>query len=737
MSNSDQHVAEASTEDSELSFFDILSQLLARKWLIVIATFLGAIVGVFVANLPPDVFRARAVVYFEQTETTAALPEELTGQALGLPRQNLRGMQTEFHIIKSRLILRDVAEKLNLDWNVLPVKVPKIGDLIMRRNLPLIGGFIPTRYARPGDRLELGDLNIPADQRHVRLRIVSLGDEQFEIWAEGEKLAQGVVGSRIILEEAKISLLIKHLSAPAGREFLIWQSNLKSGISIAKNGLTIRQRKGSQIIDFTYVNRDRQLAKNVVNAVVASYEAYKLTRRSAAIDQGILFIDNKLPEIRAGLKQANTTLRQYRQNQQAELSGGTQDLLLRAVALEAELEELAFQEEQLAKRVTKNHPQYQTLLTRQSHSRQRLEDLRATITELPETEQKLLGLTEKVAIATQLERKMLERIEQLQVAKASTVSAVQLLEPADGAGRIGPDRRTPIIIGFIGGFLLAALAVLGLNFSRRGIDDAAIIETLGLPLFATIGWVPGLKNNRKGTGVETYTLAESDPMNLVIESLRGLRTGLQFSLATASSKSLLITSCAPSDGKSFVALNLATVWGQSGEKVLLIDADMRRGVQNRHFDLPRKPKGLTDFLAGQASLEDVVHHDAGKQIDFIPAGSYPPNPSELLASPVFDKLLQESTEHYDMVILDAAPALAVTDPGIIGQKTGMTLLAIRHMVTTATEVRASLKTLATSGVVPSGAIMTQFNPAKSRYGKYGNKYQYYGGYHYDYSSSDD
>ena len=185
-----------------------------------------------------------------------------------------------------------------------------------------------------------------------------------------------------------------------------------------------------------------------------------------------------------------------------------------------------------------------------------------------------------------------------------------MLETAENARWVGPDRRRPMIQWGGVAFVLITALVIVLNFFRRGIDDASEVEALGLPLFATIPRIRALSFGKKGGAArQIYSVAENDPQNVAVESLRGLRTGLQFSLATAETPSLMITSCAPSDGKSFIALNLATVWGQSGEKVLLIDADMRRGVLRRYFDLPKAPLGLSDILAGKTTVEEAVHHD--------------------------------------------------------------------------------------------------------------------------------
>lgn len=725
----------AEDDGEDIGLFDVLSQLYSRKWRILLFTLVAAVLGVFYGQLAPNQYRAGAVIHVEQNSQSIGLPEEVVGEAIG-GRSASRGLNTEIHIIRSQLTLGPVVDRLHLDWRVAPNLLPVIGHLAERRALPFFTADLLPAYVRYGDTLTLTDLQVPETLLGQQITIRSLGAGQFEATLPGYAPVQGRAGVPLQFPERAVQLTLGTLEAPEGRIWKIWREPKFVGVARLRGGLNIRERSRSAIVDFWYTDPVRPRAREIVNAVVASYQDQNLQRRSAEIDQSIAFIDEQLPAIRNTLQDATEALRQYQlTRQETELSLGTQDLLSQAVALEAELEELVFREKQLAERITPNHPDYRALLLQRERVTARLDGLRDEIAALPEAEQELLQLTEDVSIAREIELKMSERADQLRVLKASTISNVVQLEPAVVANQVGPDRKTPALIGLALGLVIASGLVMAVNLLRRGIDDASTIEALGLPLFATVGRVKALSFGTRNP--ELYSLAEHDPQNLVVEALRGLRTGLQFSLATAPNRSLMITSCAPGDGKSFIALNLATVWGQAGEKVLLIDTDMRRGVLRRNFDLPKKPRGLSDYLAGRAALEEVVHTDVGKQIDFIPAGSYPPNPSELLAAPAFGDLLARAHDAYDIVVVDAPPALAVTDPGIIGQKTGMALMVVRHLVTSPAEVKAAIKVLGASGVEPSGSIISQFNASKSRYGRDGAKYRYYGGYRYKYGSGGD
>lgn len=722
----------ATTEDdTEISIGDMLTQVLARKWIVIATTILGLAGGLFMGQLPPDEYRASALVNIEQRGPALALPEALSGR--GLIEGSSTRIDAEAHIIRSRFVLGPVVRELNLDWRLEPDRFPIIGHVAERRAWPTIPDFIAPRYARYGDqiRLDLLEVDSPLINRRARLRIT--GEGTFEAWLPDGPRVEGQVGEIVTLASG-FRFRIARLNAPRGRSFTLWRAPMNNAIGQLRNGLDIRERRpaNSGIVDFHFLNQDRDLARRAANAVVLSYQEQTLNRRSAEIDRSLEFIETNLAEVRQNTARATERLNEFRQQSQAvALTSTSQDLLSRIVGIESELEELAFREEQMARRLTPNHPEYRTLLDQRARLENRLEEMREEAAALPPIEQELLELTQALERSIEIERQLIARGEQLGIVRASAISNVHMLEEADTARLTGPNRTQPILIGLVLGLGLGVGGILGMNFLRRGIDDSRTIEELGLPLFATINRVPGLRSG--GADTKLYGLARTAPGDIVVESLRGLRTGLQFSLATASRKSLMITSPAPSLGKSFVSLNLGIVAAQSGAQVLLIDADMRKGKLRRQFDIGRDHPGLSELLSRRCGIEEALYRDPSVEgLDFIAAGKYPPNPADLLTSAAFDKLMEEATAAYDLVIIDTPPVLAVTDPAIIGQKTGMSLLVIKHLETTRAEVLSSMKLLDTSGIRLSGAILNQFDAKASRYGHYGHKYGYYGGYKYGY-----
>ncbi|WP_238380976.1 Wzz/FepE/Etk N-terminal domain-containing protein, partial [Alkalilacustris brevis] len=472
--------------EDEFALSDLFAQILARKWWMLTILLLGGLAGAFIGQLAPNMFRADAVVQIERRSGSVSLPAELVGTLLSGAEGTSGPLATEIHIIRSRLILRPVVDALSLDLRVDPVKAPVIGEALARRNLPFIGDFLPERFIRAGEYLQVARLDLPADLDQVDLHL--------EVLAAGRVAVTLPDGARIEADsDAPIALPgggtleIAALQAPPGREFRVRRIAPRVAIQAVARGLEIVERGSSGIVDFSFSGPDPDQATRIINTVVETYQDHNLGRRSAQIDQSIAFIEEQLPELRAEYRAASEALAEYRRNQDSrELSLTTQQLLNQTVELETEIENLEFRREQLLLRLTSNHPDYLALVAEEDRLRARLEDLRALMGEVPEAEQELARLTQQVDRARQLELQLTNRVEQLRILRASTIGNIFVLEPAEFGRQVGPDRRTPIILGATLAFLLGALGVFGVNALRRGIEDAREIEDLGLSLYATV-----------------------------------------------------------------------------------------------------------------------------------------------------------------------------------------------------------------------------------------------------------
>jgi tyrosine-protein kinase Etk/Wzc len=264
---------------------------------------------------------------------------------------------------------------------------------------------------------------------------------------------------------------------------------------------------------------------------------------------------------------------------------------------------------------------------------------------------------------------------------------------------------------------------------RRTIQGTEALEALGLPVFATINLAKAEKGVLQKHG-EAGILAIANPADLAVEGLRSLRTSLQFGMLDAKSRSLAITSTAPGAGKSFTAANLAVVIAQAGQSVCLIDTDLRRGQLRKMFGVAKNQIGLSEYLTGERSLDEVIVQTGVEGLCFIPTGRYPPNPSELLLRKNMAELVAELDARFEMSIFDCPPVLAVTDPVIVGGVTGGLLAVVRYDKTPPAEVTAMTKILDSSGLKITGAILNGFDPRQAQAGGYSYNYNY----RYEYKS---
>ena len=214
-----------------------------------------------------------------------------------------------------------------------------------------------------------------------------------------------------------------------------------------------------------------------------------------------------------------------------------------------------------------------------------------------------------------------------------------------------------------------------------------------------------------------------------MEAIRGLRTSLHFAMMESANNILMISGATPDSGKTFVSSTLAAVVAQAGQKVLYIDADMRRGYAHDLFKLDNTC-GLSEMLSGKAEYTQGVQTFDKGGFDTIVRGQIPPNPAELLMHTRFQHLLDWANERYDLVIIDTPPILAVTDAAVVGRRAGTTLLVARFGMNSVKEMLVCVQRLEQSGVNTKGVILN--GVVKRASNAYGYGYHHYG---YNYSSN--
>lgn len=219
----------------------------------------------------------------------------------------------------------------------------------------------------------------------------------------------------------------------------------------------------------------------------------------------------------------------------------------------------------------------------------------------------------------------------------------------------------------------------------------------------------------------------------IVEAYKTIRTNLLFTLANTDNKIVAISSAEPNAGKSTVSCNLSITMAQTGAKVLLIDADMRKPSQHKTFRV-KKANGLSRVLSGQAELEECICHDVARGLDLLPSGSLPPNPSELLSSETMKELLERLALQYDYIFIDTPPLGVVSDTLVLSELTAGTVLVARQGQTTYDELQTAIDSVKNVNGTLLGVVISDMRENPRSYGRY-ERFQYYKAYDYSYTTS--
>lgn len=712
----------------EIDLLALAGSLWAGRWWIAAVTSVALLAGAFVALDQTPIYRADGLLQLEERRAALALPAGMQDLLSEEPAS-----VTEIEILRSRMVLGRVVDELGLDIMAAPLRLPVLGGVAQRLGIPRPDWALPAAYAWDTEAITVPELEVPADW---------VGDDILLTVGEGGRFAldlpdgtrrDGTLRERLGDAASGLALRVDGLEGAPGRVFVLRRAPRSDAVTALRGAVAVSEStRNSALLRIEVTDPDRQRAVRILDAIARAYVEQNVARSAAEAQRSLDFIDSQLPAAQAEVAAAEAALNAYRQQAQSvDLTFETQALLERATALEEELAALALEEEALADRFTRNHPAYQALLRNRDRLQADLTGLREQAGALPETQKEIFNLTRNLEVAQQVYFQFLNRMQELQVLRASSIGSVRIIDTAQ-AGRLPIAPRKSRILALAGllGLLGGAGVVLVARAMRRGLRGGEDLERAGLPVFATVPFTAGAAGRRGARGAGP-ALALAAPDDLAIEALRSLRTALHFGMLDSAQKVVLITSTAPEAGKSFTAANLAIVAAQAGQRVCLVDADLRRGRLRRFFGADRDAPGLADLLAGDRPLDEVLLPGPVPGLSFIPTGRYPPNPSELLMRPACGALMASLSDRFDLVVVDSPPVLAVTDPVILARSAGAVIAVVRHMVTPMGEVEALRRAFETAGMRLTGAILNGWRATEGA--RYGGRYANYN-YRYSYRS---
>lgn len=717
------------TEDT-IDLKELFFSLIAQWKLIALCIILSLVCALLYLRATPDTYAVNALVQVEESKGASAA---LLGDLSSMIDQK-QPAQAEIEILKSRLVLGTVIQNLNLDLKISGTQNSFTDRLFAPHNYSTEYLSKSVVFKDDEKAFEVRKFIVPAAYRDKQLELhfagnkLSITDPQTDqavfsgsINADNQlQTPQGLWQVSIFSQDQfNDAYLIKKQSLPAAVDSIL------DSFSVAEKG------KMTGVLGLNYQGQDKQHITKVLNSILTAYSQQNIERRSAESAQTLKFLDEQLPDLKKQLDVAEREFNKFRQQYNTvDVTKESELYLTQSVTLETQKAELEQKVAEAGAKYTSEHPVMQQMNAQLAALNKKIGELEGTLKQLPDLQRRYLQLYREVEVKTQLYTALLNSYQQLRIAKAGEIGNVRVVDTAvEPIEPIAPKKLQILILSiFLGGFLGTLLALLR-NMMRSGIKDSTQIENeLDLPVYATVPRSPVQESRIKLLKKKKHipVLAVKNGDDIAIESLRSMRTAIHFALSAAKNNIIMISGPAPEVGKSFISTNLAAILAQSAKRVLIIDADMRRGYLHKYFNTDNQP-GLADYLNGFQELDAIIKPTDISGLSVITRGKNPTNPSELLSSAKFAAMLEQLTPMFDHIIIDTPPVLAVTDGIIISQYTGVNLVIARYAKTQMKELELTVNRFEQVGVKVNGIILNDIQRATGGYG-YGYGYNYSYGY---------
>jgi capsular exopolysaccharide synthesis family protein len=716
-------------DQEEVHLRDYLHVLSRRKWLIVSFLTLVFISTLILTLASPKIYRASAQLEVIPSTNKVTKFEEVTAT----DHRAYEYYQTQVELLKSPALARRVIDRIELS------EYPLVAEQVLGKGEPgavdrfkgwvrgLLSGIAGSgkKNVRPAgiapEELEErslisffnGNLSVFPSRKWAMLVTISFDSP--------DRLLSRDVVNALVDEMIQWRMEKRLEDSKLAREFLMKQiDRAKIDLERAEEEMNrFAKQSGIISLDSKLNSVYRQLEE--LNSSLAEAEAELIGKQAAyrqAKEEGpsnlLQVMDSSLI---SQLKAEHARLRSEYEDQSVIFH----DAYPAVKALKARMQSVGKRIEAEEKKIFLSiENDYQAALKRVENLQRRLEDQKQKAVELNERATQYKIMAREVETNKQIYQSLLERAKEVESMAGVSSSNIQIVDKAltpllPYKPRVRRNLLLAIVVGLLGGIGLAFFVEY---FNDSITDPEEIATRFNIPI---LGIAPLEKNG--GRPIEKVFVA--DPRSPLAESLRTARVSIRLSGAKAHSKSILLTSTRPREGKSTLAANLSLAFYSAGEKVLLIDADLRNPRLHEIFDWEtvRGSAGLSRYLAG-ISEENLVVCNGIKNLHLIPAGPVPPNPVELLASPRFRDLIASMQQRYDRIIIDAPPFLGFADILVMSQSVGGIVLVSSMGETTRAALRDFKKNIANCKGTILGCIVNKVHFSRG-YG-YRSYYKYYG-----------
>jgi tyrosine-protein kinase Etk/Wzc len=696
--------------------------LIENRWLIVGVALLVTLAGALYAASRPPVYETTLSIRVEEPSPNAT--RNVLSDVSSL-FETKKTTMAEMELLQSRKVILPAVEKLGLDVVAVPKRfpLPGLAHLFADRNggLSKPGLFGRGGYVWGDEDIHVQVFRVPPALLNRSFELTALGDGRYSVDDGIHPAWLGMVGRKTVATTAAgtVELLVDRLDGKPGAHFLLSRLPMPALVAAIQGAMTVTELgKQSGMIEVKLQGDDPVKASDLLNEIGRQYAYQNLAHNTEQAEKSLAILDERLPLLKRELERSEAAYNNFRQrNSTVNLSEEGRLGLQQSAAAEAKRFELLQKRSELQTRLSDQHPAMQAIDEQLAAVNREIGKSAGTIRSLPRLEQEELGLSRDIKVNTDLYAQLSNTAQQLRILAASKLNNVQLI---DGAAvpdtPVKPNRPVIISAAVILGLLLGTSAAFVRRSLRTGVDSAKTIEQSlrAKVVLANIPHSSYQKRLTRQSGARLGSiplLAQVAPGDPAIEALRTFRAALQFMMPQLKNNIVMITGPTSHLGKSFVAANTAAVIAASGKRVLLVDMDMRNGHLHRYFGTTQED-GLYEAITSMTGAGQGIRHEVLLNLDFIPTGKGAIGRHEFLTQRDVGIWLRTASAHYDVILIDAPPVLAVADAAIIGAHAGAVFIVARAGVTTEEEIGESVGRLNHAGISPEGII---FNDGKLRH----------------------
>lgn len=524
----------------------------------------------------------------------------------------------------------------------------------------------------------------------------------------------------IIASRAIMTRVVEELNLASFPPF----SSADDPARVLRGMVSVQPVRGTKLVDVSSPGTNPELIIRIVNAVAETYTKSNLERRREMTTGGAQWVREEVEKLEGKMREAQLRLLKFREEHGAIDFGeeSQNSVLQRLQALQASLNKIREERLDAELKYREKHPSLQELLAKERELQLALFDQEQRALEISRLSIQFNTILREAKTSESIYNVLLTRLKELSVQEGTESNNVSVVDHARlPLNPIGPARGREILSGFLLGLLLSVGLSLIREYLTRTVRNRQEFERLlEIPFLGHIPLIP-----RGGKKDVSHRVLLEQPTSPAAESLRSVRTTLEFLLSTGASHCLVVTSSLPEEGKSTVSSNLALALNELNRKVLLIDGDLRRPALHRVLGVELEP-GLSGYLLGTAELAEIVQSPPGVEgLSFVPAGLSPPQPTDLLNEARFREAIQQWKQQYQYILIDSPPVLVAADSAVLSTVCDGVLFVVRANRTHAEVVSVGRQRLVDVGAKLIGGILNGANLQQEHGYRYYYSYRYY------------